>query len=83
MILIADSGSTKTQWILIDKQSVLTEIYTPGINPFFQSQDDIAKMLDDQLLPKLKSDSINKISKRKKNKKIKLCKPIFLDNSPI
>ncbi len=61
MILIADSGSTKTQWILIDKQSVLTEIYTPGINPFFQLQDDIAKMLDDQLSPKLKSDSINKI----------------------
>ena len=35
MILIADSGSSKTHWVLIDKESVVEEIYTSGFNPYY------------------------------------------------
>ena len=34
MILIAESGSTKTQWCLVDANKVEMLVNTPGINPF-------------------------------------------------
>ena len=39
MILIADSGSTKTDWALIDGTNVLKKVNTQGINPFHQYED--------------------------------------------
>jgi N-acetylglucosamine kinase-like BadF-type ATPase len=41
MILIADSGSTKTIWFLVDNGQKTAEYQTPGINPFYQSAKDI------------------------------------------
>jgi N-acetylglucosamine kinase-like BadF-type ATPase len=43
-ILIADSGSTKTDWLYVG-QSGKKEFQTVGINPFFQSSDMIYKGL--------------------------------------
>lgn len=43
MILLADSGSTKTDWCVCDKGEILYNVTTGGINPFFQSEDDIRK----------------------------------------
>jgi N-acetylglucosamine kinase-like BadF-type ATPase len=37
MLLVADSGSTKTNWLLTDKKNFKTEIETIGFNPFFHS----------------------------------------------
>jgi N-acetylglucosamine kinase-like BadF-type ATPase len=37
MILIADSGSTKTDWLLSDKKELTIEIETIGFNPFFHT----------------------------------------------
>ena len=34
VILIADSGSTKTHWCLVQSGSVVREVFTDGINPF-------------------------------------------------
>lgn len=34
MILIADSGSTKTDWCLVEHGEVLQQIFTKGTNPF-------------------------------------------------
>lgn len=51
MILIADSGSTKTDWALVGKGREPQAISTKGINPFFQSEDDIEKELRESLLP--------------------------------
>lgn len=45
MIIIADSGSSKTDWILIKDNQLIENIETPGINPFFQNTEDIIKML--------------------------------------
>ncbi|WP_075589796.1 ATPase [Labilibacter marinus] len=41
MILIADSGSTKTEWQLIESKHPSQTCFTKGINPFYQSVEDI------------------------------------------
>jgi len=41
MILVADSGSTKTEWALIDDNNVVCEFKTIGLNPVFVSSKDI------------------------------------------
>lgn len=47
MILVADSGSTKTTWCLLDKKTGKKELLqTPGINPFYQDEDTILKALE-------------------------------------
>jgi glucosamine kinase len=45
MILVADSGSTKTDWILTRVDEEPLEFTTKGINPYFQSDKDICKVL--------------------------------------
>ena len=56
MKLIADSGSTKTAWKLIGHSGEVKNIKTPGINPFFRSEEDIYKELEKCLLPETGSD---------------------------
>ncbi len=51
MILMADSGSTKTSWCLKDNQGTQKYFSTDGINPFFRSSEDIFKELNKKLLP--------------------------------
>ncbi len=41
MYLIADAGSTKVEWTLADKGSIVKTVYTRGINPIHQSQYEI------------------------------------------
>ena len=53
MILIADSGSTKTEWVLLNGKQIIAELYTQGINPYFQSGVQIAAIVNDELLPQL------------------------------
>lgn len=53
MILLADSGSTKTHWCLLTASGQVSEFRTDGINPVFQSADDIRRCLNDQLLPQI------------------------------
>ena len=49
MILIADSGSTKTDWVLAGTKTegsrVVERLQTEGINPFHQSEEQIAAIL--------------------------------------
>ena len=53
MILIADSGATKTDWCLEEKTTDACVIQTQGINPFHQSAEHIYKVLTEELLPQL------------------------------
>ncbi len=41
MILIADSGSTKTEWRLIDTHGQISQIRSEGINPYYQDEEAI------------------------------------------
>lgn len=58
MYLIADSGSTKTDWCLCDQGIVLQSIQTQGINPYHQSEEAIEEVLREELLPQLKVQEI-------------------------
>jgi glucosamine kinase len=51
MIVIADSGSTKTTWVLFDKKTGTTHtVQTSGINPFYQDEAGILDMLKNEFL---------------------------------
>lgn len=53
MILIADSGSTKTDWCLCTEGRSVQRLSTQGINPFHQDMDTIQGILVNELLPQL------------------------------
>ncbi|MCM1035388.1 MAG: ATPase [Paludibacter sp.] len=53
MILIADSGSTKTHWCLMAANGQKSEFFMDGINPFYQTSDAIKNSISMQLLPQL------------------------------
>lgn len=55
MILIADSGATKTDWCFGTNIQNTQIIQTQGINPFHQSETHIRKILSEELLPQLKN----------------------------
>jgi glucosamine kinase len=56
MILLADSGSTKTTWLVRDKGKTKT-FKTTGINPYYQTQTEIEETLKKELLPKISDPS--------------------------
>lgn len=54
MKLIADSGSTKTDWRLIRETSGPSSFQTRGMNPYFRTSDDIYQELKDTITPELR-----------------------------
>ena len=61
MILIADSGSTKTDWCVVENGVLLQQISTKGINPFFQSEEEISNEIATSLLPQLKTNALDAV----------------------
>lgn len=53
MIIIADSGSTKTHWCLMTANGQSSDFMTDGINPFYQTQDAMRNSIMNQLLPQM------------------------------
>ncbi len=53
MILIADSGSTKTDWCLCNEGTPILAVQTQGINPYHQTEEAIELVLAGELLPQL------------------------------
>jgi len=53
MILVADSGSTKTHWSLMTANGHHQEFLSDGINPMLQSEEAIYASVSEQLLPQL------------------------------
>ena len=49
MILIADSGSTKTDWCLVENGQIVRQMKTQGINPFHQSEEEVIRILQTEL----------------------------------
>lgn len=52
--LIADSGSTKAEWCLLDGTKK-KKIITQGMSPYFLGQADVQAILENELKPKLKN----------------------------
>jgi glucosamine kinase len=61
MILIADSGSTKTDWRLMDKDREITQIKTKGFNPYYQQAEEMFIEIESHLIPKLDASAIDTI----------------------
>lgn len=51
--LLADSGSTKTEWRLLRPGQPIVSIRTDGLNPYFQNEEQLRRTLQAQLLPHL------------------------------
>lgn len=51
MLVVADSGSSKTDWKIFDKRQGLQEIQSIGLNPYFLSAYEIALVLKRNLRP--------------------------------
>ncbi len=59
-ILIADSGSTKTEWVLVKSKS-RKYIDTQGLSPYFLNTAQIVDILTAEMMPKLKKEKIDAI----------------------
>lgn len=59
MILIADSGATKTDWCLCESPTNRYLFHTEGINPFHQSEEKINDIICNELLGQLAKEKIN------------------------
>lgn len=53
MILISDSGSTKTDWCVVEEGQIVRRIATKGMNPFYQTEEEVGDEVSTSLLPAL------------------------------
>ena len=61
MILIADSGSTKTDWCVVGQGQLVRQIVTKGMNPFFQSEEEIENEIATALIPHLETNVLDAV----------------------
>jgi len=59
MILIADSGSTKSDWCVSAQGKELQRITTLGLNPYFISENEIEQEIRLSLLPELQTNTFD------------------------
>lgn len=55
MILIADSGGSKTDWRLVLNDGKIEQASSPGFNPYYQPIEDLNGIVQQVLLPKIPS----------------------------
>ena len=53
MKLIADSGSTKVEWCLLEGGKVVKQIFTSGFNALMLTEEEISQYLEDELISQL------------------------------
>lgn len=58
MILIADSGGSKTDWRLILKDGKIDQASSAGFNPYYQPIEDLKKNVQEILLPKMQEREV-------------------------
>ncbi len=58
MILIADSGSTNTDWIIIHENKIRTEFTTSGLNPYFITSHEVCLEVQAQFPADINKDTI-------------------------
>jgi N-acetylglucosamine kinase-like BadF-type ATPase len=61
MFLIADSGSTKTEWALIDRGSLVKKIQTKGFNPYYYQKAGFVSDIKDKLQKQVSFGQIKKV----------------------
>lgn len=61
MILIADSGSTRTRWCIIKKNNTTHLVETAGLNPYFTSTDEIRNIVSKEINPYIEFSAVKEI----------------------
>lgn len=61
MVIIADCGSTKCDWLLTTGGRDQRLENTVGFSPFFHSSAEIKKIVETELVPKLKPDEVKEV----------------------
>lgn len=91
MILIADSGSTKCDWMVVTKDNHRTKTHTMGFNPFFHDTELISeKLMENEYLVKVRKNIDNVFfygagcsSVDRNNIVLKALKQVFTDATTI
>ena len=61
MILLADSGSTKTDWGLVENGKLVKRLRTSGMNPFQMSEEVITEEIKTHLVPELPGTVLDEV----------------------
>ncbi len=61
MILIADSGSTKTDWVLAKKASVVQSFKTVGFNPYFVKTEEVRGILQEAFAGRFGKEDVDAV----------------------
>lgn len=61
MIIIADSGSTKTEWIILQDGEVINTFLTAGFNPYYFEKSAITEILIKDIPQEVKKDAITQV----------------------
>lgn len=61
MILIADAGSTKIHWVILESDRRETHFSTPGLNPVLLEPEQIRERFEAELLPNLTAHRLSEI----------------------
>lgn len=61
MILVADSGSTNTDWVIIERDKIISSFITKGFNPYFTESAEIYKELKIKVPENLQINDISNI----------------------
>ncbi|MBR1883263.1 MAG: ATPase [Muribaculaceae bacterium] len=61
MILIADCGSTKIDWCLLNGNEKIAQIFTTGMNALLLTQDEMTERIHEELMPHLVSYKVDEI----------------------
>lgn len=60
-LLLADSGSTKTEWCLVKPDHSTKTIFTGGLNPYYHTEESITDILKTHLLPVTGENPIDEV----------------------
>lgn len=61
MKLIADCGSTKIDWVVLDNQKVVASVSTTGMNAIMMTVDEMSKCIAEELIPQINSSDITEV----------------------
>lgn len=61
MILVADSGASKSDWVLIDQGGEQASFQLVGLNPFYVDTEEIVDILSKELTPFIENKKVEKV----------------------
>lgn len=61
MILIADCGSTKIDWCVVENGKVIKQIFTCGMNAVMLTEEEMAERIGNELIPELGDTKIDEV----------------------